>query len=517
MKMNSIRTQDKLCTSARVRTLVGVCVLLSVTNLVAAQEVEDTDITNAVETEMWGDPAVPANRIDVSTTNGIVTLTGETENILAKDRAQAIVESLVGVRAVVNRIKVEPTMDRTDDELSRAVESALLNDPATDSYEVDVKVKNGVVTLNGTVDSYAESELSETVAKGVKGVKDVKNSITVDYETERPDTEIKKDIAARLENDVRVDDFLIKVDVKNGRGKLSGTVGSLQEKNRAVADAWVAGVRSVDDTKLDIQWWARDEMRRRKAYATRTDEEIEQAVEDALLYDPRVNSFNPSVGVSAGTVTLSGVVEDLRAKRAAEQDARNTLGVWRVKNNLKVRPEIPANEELENRVTTALLGDPYVDRFDVTVEAYSGWIYLSGDVNTSFEKHQAEQVAERVKGVVGVVNYIDFEHQWTWKPDWEIKADVEDQLEWSVFVDADDINVSVEDGVVTLSGTVDSWSESNDAEKNAYQGGAKDVRNLLTVTYPYYGPYGPGCYRYGDTYYGPYSGPAGPGYPYAEP
>jgi len=61
--------------------------------------------------------------------------------------------------------------------------------------------------------------------------------------------------------------------------------------------------------------------------------------------------------------------------------------------------------------------------------------------------------------------------------------------------------------VVTLSGTVDSWSESQDAVKNAFQGGAKDVENLLSVDYRYYGPYGPGYYGspyyHGMSYYGP--------------
>ncbi|MEE4310295.1 MAG: BON domain-containing protein, partial [candidate division KSB1 bacterium] len=47
------------------------------------------------------------------------------------------------------------------------------------------------------------------------------------------------------------------------------------------------------------------------------------------------------------------------------------------------------------------------------------------------------------------------------------------------------------DGVVTLTGTVDNWSEYNSAEKNAFEGGAKDVENRLIVEYRYYGPYYP--------------------------
>ena len=108
-----------------------------------------------------------------------------------------------------------------------------------------------------------------------------------------------------------------------------------------------------------------------------------------------------------------------------------------------------------------------------------GTVFLRGDVNTSYERYRAGAVAGDVKGVVDVVNNIEATYTWTWKPDREIKADVEDQLEWSAFVDADHVNVLVEDRVVTLTGTVVSDSEAGSAVKNAYEGGAKDVVNKL--------------------------------------
>jgi osmotically-inducible protein OsmY len=110
-------------------------------------------------------------------------------------------------------------------------------------------------------------------------------------------------------------------------------------------------------------------------------------------------------------------------------------------------------------------------------------------VNTSFESNQAERVAETVKGALYVVNSLEYDYQWTWKPDPEIREDIQDQLMWSPFVDEDDVNVEVDYGVATLSGRVDTWGEREAAEDNAYQGGAKDVRNELLVAYEYYGPF----------------------------
>lgn len=122
------------------------------------------------------------------------------------------------------------------------------------------------------------------------------------------------------------------------------------------------------------------------------------------------------------------------------------------------------------------------------VDAHSGTVSLTGTVNSSFEKARAGNRAARVKGIVAVVNDLEYDHEWRWKPDWEIRAAVEDQIFWSPFVDADEVNVSVDDGVVTLTGQVDTWAERADAAENAWEGGAKDVRNELSVVHRVYGP-----------------------------
>jgi HSP20 family molecular chaperone IbpA len=70
------------------------------------------------------------------------------------------------------------------------------------------------------------------------------------------------------------------------------------------------------------------------------------------------------------------------------------------------------------------------------------------------------------------------------KSDWRLKEDILDELFWSPFVDSDDVNVEVKDGRVTLTGTVDSWSEYNAAADNAYEGGAVYVDNDLVVGRP---------------------------------
>jgi osmotically-inducible protein OsmY len=70
---------------------------------------------------------------------------------------------------------------------------------------------------------------------------------------------------------------------------------------------------------------------------------------------------------------------------------------------------------------------------------------------------------------------------WSHKDDEDIEEDIESELWWSPFVSSEEITVSVQDGVATLTGTVDSWRERRIATEKAYAGGAKSVRNHLRL------------------------------------
>ena len=69
----------------------------------------------------------------------------------------------------------------------------------------------------------------------------------------------------------------------------------------------------------------------------------------------------------------------------------------------------------------------------------------------------------------------------TFTPDGAIREEIEDELWWSPFVNESDVKVSVEKGIATLTGTVDSFSEYNAATEEAYEGGAAWVYNKLKV------------------------------------
>ena len=500
-------------TQQQMRTITIGLLACTLTLLAAAagrvEAAEDLAICDQVEDELLYDPAVKSERIDVSCNEGVVTLEGTVTNLLAKERSQNLAETVSGVVAIVNLIEISPQIRHSDDAIENNIEAAWWNDPATESYEVDADVDQGRVTLTGTVDSWQEMQLCEYVAKGVAGVTFVDNQITIKYPETRSDSEIEFEVRQALRRDVFLDGaLLIDLSVEDGKVLLTGSVGSAFEKRRAENVAWVNGVTDVDNSRLKVEDWIDDQQERNTAFPKQSDSEIVEAVNAALRYDPRTNEFNVDVSSINGYVTLRGTVSNLKAKRAAEQDARNTIGVYSVNNRLKVRSENDLTDEnVRERVEQALLRNPFTNSFEIAVTVDDGVVDLYGTVGTHFEKAEADDVASKVNGVIWVDNnllttdehqsyfydplvdgydpysydWYDFDPRRSFETDAEIEQSIRDELWWSPFVDADEITVTVDNGEATLTGTVDSRAELQAAAENAIEGGATSVDNDLIV------------------------------------
>jgi len=465
-------------------SLIALSALLLVGGPVSAaltsHTLDDGDVRRALEGRLLYDELVSTDRIDVDVDQGIVTLSGTVHTPAERRRAVALARILKGVRSVVDRLEVKPA-PRSDDHMRRDVERALLLDPATESYELHAAAHNATVTLTGTVESWAQAQLALEVAENVKGVKNVESRVTVKYPRRWSDTEMAAEITGRLAWDARVDAGLIHVGVKNGRVTLVGSVGSALERAYAAGDARVAGVKAVDPGGLEVEWWARNPMQRDEL-ELRSDEQIADAVKDALRRDPRTVAFQPEVAVREGVVTLSGVVDSLVARRSAARDAIQTVGVTLVRNHLRVRPAQEASDsQIEAAVMRAMRRDPYLDALTVDVSVLRGRTYLSGTVDTGFDRRRAEAVASAVPGVTKVLNALNVMTPVLPRDDRRIREDIQERLFWSPFVNEKQVSVALRDGVATLTGTVDSWNEKMWAEAAARRGGATSVRDDLKV------------------------------------
>jgi osmotically-inducible protein OsmY len=490
-------------------------------------EITDSGITTAVEDGLARAKGLLPNDVDVSTSGGIVTLTGSVDNLLDKERAIKTAKSVRGVSEVTDQITVN-AVSRPDADILADIQSALKQDPATKSYQTTVAVQNAVATLSGTVGSYAEQQLATRIASGVKGVKAVNNQVAINYLAARTDDEISADVKARLQWDIWVNGDLISPAVKDGKVTLTGTIGSAISKSRAFDDAWVNGVTSVDDGGLKIEPWTHNGTTQKANNSNLSDSDIQQAVQAALRADPRVAAFSPDVAVADGVVTLGGTVSNMKAETSAEQDAKNIVGVREVESHLKVREmnvaaygvESTMAEDTAQQLKAALAWDPWLDSSTIDVAVLNHTAYLSGGVDSSFQNAEAQDVASRTVGVLEIRNhlkiqpdysysdyYADYDYysdydygyyDWPYynespyyvadvsgpqpyKTDAKIKKSIEDRFFWSPFVDRDNIKVTVNGGVATLTGSIGTWVGWGEAEKDAHKGGASFVLDTVKV------------------------------------
>lgn len=471
----------------------------------------DDQIRRAVERRIAFDHSIPRAFMAVDVRDGIVELQGRVDSLLSKKRVATIAGTVRGVRTVSNRLRVDsPT--RTDEKIESDVRAALAIDATSESYEVDVETRDGAVRLTGEVDSWAERDHAERVAMAVRGVVSVENGLTIRYlgddDTRRPDDELANDVRSRLRWDTLVDDGLIVVSAEDGRVELTGKVGSLREHERAIRNAWVQGVTDVDAGGLEVDpAFARSALRSQK-YVPRSDEEIRAAIEDAARYDPRLNTYHVTPSVTGGMVTLKGEVVNGRARRAAEQIARSTVGVLRVDNQIRIAPREPmSDEQVAERVDVLLRLNARTSGYDIDVAVKDGVVTLRGQVDSFAEKAEVEDVAASIVGVADVDNELEVVvdvYPYIYEPlvyryhpvvedvesyavtatkltDEQIARALEREILWDPFLTSQDIELGVANGVVRLSGTVDNFAERQSAAYLAFRVGAIAVDNDLVI------------------------------------
>lgn len=218
------------------------------------------------------------------------------------------------------------------------------------------------------------------------------------------------------------------------------------------------------------------------------------------------------MSVDEGVVTLSGAVDNLKAKRAAKLQALSVRRVKEVRDRIRVAEsntgvDARNDQTITEGVVSALKADSLVEVDEIDVEVTRGVARLTGEVDSWFERGAADDAAARVRGVREVDNdlivdnpreqlgydpYVDiwsiYEYDWyepetprILRQDSVIAAEVRSELWWSPFVEEGEIEVSVENGVATLTGRVDSFAERRAAAENAFEGGAAGVINELEV------------------------------------
>ena len=440
----------------------------------------DATTSRHVQDALRRDYRLRDSDIHVKTLAGVTTLEGTVATYLDKHSAERITRRTIGVRAVVNRIIAEATT-KADSGIRADLERQFSRSRMLELPDVTVTVDRGVVTLSGRVDTGAKGQRAERIARQIRGVRSIKNDLRVmPQSTEVPDDALRMDVDAMFDRDAHLAGYPIEIEVESGAVTLTGDVPNLFLKQRAVNQTLsVPGVLKVHDQMVTDHQLLRESLPR-----LYTDAEIVQLVDRELTADPRIGINGIETRVMHGDVVLGGWVDSLFAKRLAGRITRQVLGVTNVRNELEVRAGTHSDQSVRLELLDTLKSDPLLANTEIAVAVLDGAVTLSGRVSAHPQRFRATTLTSRVSGVRQIANELQVSLAQE-RGDDSIRDDIVKRLDSNAITGeiAEQVGVSVEGGVVTLSGKVERYVVVLEALRIASRtDGVRKVENRLKVT-----------------------------------
>ncbi|MBL7696904.1 MAG: BON domain-containing protein [Chitinophagaceae bacterium] len=223
---------------------------------------------------------------------------------------------------------------KSDIQIQQDVMDQLKWDPLLNSARIGVAVKNGVVTLSGSVDTYYKKIKAEDAVKKVSGVLALAESLQVGLSPlyQKSDSDIAESVLSALKQHTSIPDENIKVKVEDGIVTLEGLVDwNYQRKIAEQALEGLAGVRGIVDNLI--------------IKSVASSENIKKRIKEAFHRQATLDASRLSVETVGTKAILKGSVRSFAEKEDAESAAWSSPGVFEIDNRISVEAPEYSYEE----------------------------------------------------------------------------------------------------------------------------------------------------------------------------
>lgn len=210
--------------------------------------ITDTQLQTDVMDELLFEPSLDAGRIVVTVKGGIVTLAGSVANYAEKQAAETAVKRVRGVQGVAEGLTIDfrSGTQHSDADIAGAARRALEWNANLPGKDIQLRVENGWITLEGVVEWQVQRQNAHDLAANLFGVKGVNNLLTLRLHANA--TDIHNRIGAAFRRSSELDADRVHIEVTGGNVTLRGELSTWTEIGAASLAAWNApGVTTVDN------------------------------------------------------------------------------------------------------------------------------------------------------------------------------------------------------------------------------------------------------------------------------
>ena len=215
----------------------------------------------------------------------------------------------------------------------------------------------------------------------------------------------------------------------------------------------------------------------------KSDSQLQRDVMDEIKWEPCASAAQIGVAAKDGVVTLTGTVATYAEKWAVERATQRVDGVKALAEEITIKLSgihAKSDTEIAEATVTALKWHVWVPG-GIQATVAQGWVTLKGTADWDYQRTAAQNAVAFMPGVKGVSNDITIKS--SAKPT-AVKDAIEKAFVRNAEIDAGTVKVAADGGAVTLSGSVRSWREKDQAGTAAWNApGISSVKNDIAVTY----------------------------------